>query len=514
MTVAAGGHYGLAAVSRSLQHFLLGKGVAMICAFGVLFLLARLLDTPAYAFYVSLQAVVLLIGRVSGLGLQKAMLRYLPELRATGNHFGAYRLLWRGTLLRATLLALATGAALLALPLLGRAFGLEQWLWLVPWYLLLGWLRLINQWIAAMLESFLWQKQAQYPVAAGALLRLGGVLLLGTDLDLQSLLLVELVAEAVVALLLIHGWRARRRADPERCDGDWQWWTDNRSRVLRFGFWAFLQNQCGLFYGSAPNRLVAAHLLPSAEVALFGLADNLINLVRRFMPTQLFIGLIRPVALARFSTRGKFSQVAWVAGLAFRLNLALLTLGAALMISVGEPLFDWLTGGKYPAAAWLVAGLLALTAVEGLRAMVELMAQAVEGNQSLFVSNLIQSASLLLAIPLVPVIGLWALVGANILGTLLANLWLLVRLRRDGHSFSVNPKRTGMIAAYGIGAALTGSSLAVAGVHFVAAGAAVVVLYGGLCLWKPPLQSDERKTLLRVIRPKAAARAEQVLEAD
>ncbi|MCG8426018.1 MAG: lipopolysaccharide biosynthesis protein [Chromatiales bacterium] len=498
-------HYSLSAVSRSLRHFLVGKTFAMVCAFAVLFLLAGILEPGEYAVYVSLQALVILIGRVSGLGVQKAMLRYLPELRATENSLGAYRLLWQGTLLRFILIGLVMLGAALFLPALGRTFGLDAWLWLIPWYLLVGYLRLMNHWIASMLESFLWQREAQYSIALGGLVKLVGVLLFASQLDLTIVVIIEFTSEAIVLLLLGYSWATRWRKDPARLTGTRTWWQENRGRALRFGFWGFLQNQSGLLYGSAPNRLVAAHFLPSAEVALFGLADNLINQVRRFMPTQLFISIIRPVALARFSTTQDFSKVSWIANLAYRLNLSLLVLGIALMVTVGEPLFAWLTDGKYPSAAWLVAGLLILMATEGMRTMVELMAQAVERNQMLFLSNLIQSASLLLAIPLVQWIGLWGLVVANIVGTVLANLVMIVHLRHGGYAFNMNLGRVAMIITYGILSTLLGWWLATAGVHFLLTGTAITALYAILCLWKPPLESDERELILKLVKQRIPA---------
>jgi len=502
---SSGRHYGLGAISRSLRHFLVGKTFTMVSAFAVLFLLAGVLEPYEYAVYISLQAVVILIGRVSGFGLQKVLLRYLPELRATDNNHSAYRLLWQATLLRCGLIGLMMLIAALSLPALGRAFGLGEWLWLIPWYLFVGYLRLMNHWIASMLESFLWQREAQYAIALGSLLKLAGVLLLGAQLDLMSVVVIEFISEMLVLVLLGYGWAMRWRKDPAREAGTRTWWRENRGRALRFGFWGFLQNQSGLFYGSAPNRLVAAHFLPAPEVALFGLADNLINLVRRFMPTQLFISLIRPVALARFSATRDFSQVAWIANLAYRMNLAILALGIALTLTIGEPLFGWLTDGKYPGAHWLVAGLLLLMTTEGMRSMVELMAQAVERNQMLFLSNLTQSASLLLAIPLVILIGLWGLVVANIIGTVLANLLVMLRLRRSGYAFHLNLGRIGMIIAYGAVSGLLGWWLTAAGVHFLLAGGVIITVYTVLCLWKPPLAPDERELVHKVIKRRLPA---------
>jgi O-antigen/teichoic acid export membrane protein len=318
---------------------------------------------------------------------------------------------------------------------------------------------------------------------------------------------IDLGSEALMLALLLTAWIWRWRADPARLRGTENWWHANKTRVLQFGIWGFLQNQCGVLYGSAPNRLVAAHYLPTTEVALYGLADNLSNLMRRFMPTQLFIGLIRPVAMAKFSATGDFTPLAWMANLVYRLNLSILVLGIALLTTVGEPLLGAFTGGKYASSALLIAGMFVLIASEGMRSLMELMAQAVERNQVLFFTNLVQSASLILSIPLLPTIGLWALIVANLSGTVLANFLVLYHLRRGGYRFRLSLGHVASVIAYGLASGALGAWLAAMDLHFLVAALGVGGLYIALMLFRPPLDPDERKTLLTLLHYKIAKRS-------
>ena len=75
---------------------------------------------------------------------------------------------------------------------------LNDWSWILGTYLIVGFFHIMVFFAAATLESLLWQKQSQYSMAAGALMRLVGVfyLIANNNLDLQTLVILELVTEA------------------------------------------------------------------------------------------------------------------------------------------------------------------------------------------------------------------------------------------------------------------------------------------------------------------------------
>jgi len=102
------------------------------------------------------------------------------------------------------------------------------------------------------------------------------------------------------------------------------------------------------------------------------------------------------------------------------------------VLVVGEPVFNLLTNEKYGSAYLLVVGFLMLQVFEGLRLILELLIEVTELNQISVVSNLVQSSSFLLAIPLFYFMGLWAIVVANIIGTLAACVVCTIQLKRRG----------------------------------------------------------------------------------
>lgn len=499
--------YGLGAISRSLKPFLIGKGVRLFVSVAVILLLARVLEQSQYAVYVSLQALITLVGAVSSIGVQQSMLRYIPELRAAGNNRAMYWLFTRGMVLRVVLVALVL---LIGMPFAvkyGDKLGLQEWLWVIPWYAGVGVLRLAALSLSQSLEALLWQKQAQYGMAIGGFVRLLGVVLVLQfgQLDLWAVILIELVAEALSLLIMAVGWFNKRSADVHKTDGSLEWWGDNRRRVLRFGAWSGLMNQTRVLYGSSPNRLMTGHFMGSADLALFGFADSLNNLATRLMPTKMMMSMIRPVFIAHFSEKRDFNQLSDLSNLVYRLNLGLLALPIALLLVAGEPVMSWLTAGKYGEAAYLLAGFLVLMLTEGMRTTLELLVQAVEKNQILL-TNLIQSMSLFVAIPLFPILGLWSLIVVNILGTMVANVIVVFLLGRHGYHFKFD---FGLSLLIGMYTALAGGLgywlLQSTGSYWLAAVAVTLVF--ALCMTvKPPLRQKEKHILMSLIRSKTKPR--------
>jgi O-antigen/teichoic acid export membrane protein len=489
-------HYGFSAISRSLKPFLIGKGFRLLVSVGVLVLLARFLYRDQYAVYVSLQALITIAGAVSSVGVQQVMMRYMPELRVIGNNLALYRMLAIGMMLR---VALVTMVLLLGLSFsrwFGDTFSISSWLWVLPWYAGVGVLRLSAMALSRSLEALLWQKQAQYGMAIGGFIRLLGILGVQAfgQLDLWAVIQIDLCSEAVSTLLLVFGWHSQRAKDEHKHDGDLAWWAENRSRVIRYGAWSGLLNQTRILYGSAPNRLIAAHYLGAGELAILGFADSLNNLAGRMMPTRMMMSMIRPVFMARYSDRQDFDQLVRLSNLVYRLNLSLLALPIALLLVMGEPIFNWVTGDKYGAAAYLLAGFLVLMVTEGMNTTLELLIQAVEKNH-IMLTNLIQSASLFVAIPLFAYLGLWALVVVNITGTMIANMVIVILLRKHGHHFRLDLGLALLIVVYALISGVAGWWSFQAFNSYLLSTSLMALIFAVCMFAKPPLWGNEKEML-------------------
>lgn len=512
-------HYGRKAARRSFRHFLVGKGAKTVTSLATLLLLARWLTTPEYAAYIALRALVEVARVLTAIGVTAVLYRYLPELRASGNNHSAYRLLGYGLGIRVGAIALIFMLAMPFMTELGIQFNLADWIWLIPWFLIVGGLDFISHTLSQSLESFLWQKEAQYSLAAGNLVNVTLLIsfAFSDGLTLPTAVVAEGTGHVVAILLQLYGLYRRWRSDEQRYEGDQTWFRGNLRRMFRFGAWTFGLNLTRVAYGPGPNRLIASRYLPVADVAAFGFAGQLANLGRRLMPSKLVATMIRPLLLARFSVSGDFDRLVHMINLVYRINVSLLVVPIGMLLVGGKPLIGWITGGKYEEAALLLAGFLFLLIAEGMRGLLELVIQAVEKNQILAGSNLVQSLSLLLAIPLIGVMGAWGLLMANLCGTVCANLVLIVWLRRHGYVFSVSWGPVVRVLLYGTLAMLAGLGLVYAvgpdlfgldrGAELL--GLLVVpAVFGTLYLLRPPFSADELDVVMALVKKKRRSRAQ------
>jgi O-antigen/teichoic acid export membrane protein len=193
-----------------------------------------------------------------------------------------------------------------------------------------------------------------------------------------------------------------------------------------------------LLYGSQSNRAISARFLSPQAMGDYGFADSLTNLFRRFLPSALLIGFIRPLCFARYAETKQLYYLERMANLVFRVNLILMSAATLALLFFGGPVLDVLTAGKYGSTIYLVAAMLGVLVLESLQIQHVLLCQTLERNGLLIYSNLILSGSLLVALPLFPAIGAWAIVLANLIGNLLAIAFIRMKLAPQGQAFSLD----------------------------------------------------------------------------
>lgn len=510
-------HYGKRAVRRSFRHFLFGKGFKIAGTLVTLLLLARWLETTEYAAYISLRALIEVGRTITTIGVTGVLLRFLPELRAVGNNRAAYRLLFYGMGLRIFTILVLFLATLPFIGSLGVTFNLADWAWLIPWVLVVGALDYTTYTLSGALESFLWQKEAQYSLAFGNFAQLSVLLTLFYlgPLTLPAVILAEGLGLALALVCLVIGLYRRWSLDEERAIGDLGWLRLHIARMIRFGAWMFGMSVTSIAYGPGPNRLLAAHYLPATEVATFGFAGQIANLARRFMPTRLIATMIKPILLARFTVSGDFERLVDNINLIYRINFSILIVPIGMLLVSGNAVFNWMTAGKYGSAAALLAGLLLILVSESMRLLLGLIAQAVEKNQIMVGTNLVQSGSLLLAVPLVGTVGPWAIVFANLCGTVVANILIVLWLRRWGYVFSLRWVPLLAVAGYGAVAVLVGrlsagtfaswldgALIAPAAIGLLTFSSVFFLLFW----WRPPFSEEELRLVTSVVRRKGGKR--------
>ena len=83
-----------------ILHFLLGRGLAGLAGFATVILLVRYMDVQSYAGYTALTGVIVLAGIIAGLGLERAISRYIPEGRLERSVADLGRFIWQMSFIR------------------------------------------------------------------------------------------------------------------------------------------------------------------------------------------------------------------------------------------------------------------------------------------------------------------------------------------------------------------------------------------------------------------------------
>jgi hypothetical protein len=394
--------YGIGRVRSSLVAYSIGKAITAPLSLLLVLLLAALMPREQYAAYVS--AVALLeIGVVLGtFGVEWVMQTALAGIQVRGNaaqlrravlrlgalpcvtYTAAGALLW--TLADHVSAWLGGVAPVAVLQLAGILLALE------------GPARVLRDSLMAVL---LLQRIAQVSQVVRVVGTCAGVyvsvawLAPGEPLQAATVLRIEIAVAALALIVAIVGlgWHLRGRAagqDPSIAA--WVGWPS-----VRFAAHAYVSIVLMLLIGTdVMTTLVARHLGVEAT-ASFGFVVRLLETARRYLPMDLFWGVVRPAAIGRYESGGRDAR-RLMQDCNRMIDANLIAVAGVFTASVvaGDVLVQLLSGGKVHDAGWLLVCLVPLLAGHTVRRGTELMAYTL-GHSARFARA---AFACLLAVPL------------------------------------------------------------------------------------------------------------------
>ena len=436
--------YSARRIAAGMKHFLMGKALTSVAGVGALLLTVRHLPVEEFAAYSVLLGLTEVLLTLTSVGTGQILTRFVPEIFNLRYAWALRRLIGYSMGLR-LLLILLTVIVLMIFPLwLADWVSLERWVVPLQLYMLVVLFRTTSNSEFQILEAMLEQKRGQTAFAAVTVGKFIGVvgLVWAQQMTLTNLILVEIVNEAIGALVMTWGvYKASRNRPGDNTDVPLQreWLSNNMRRMIDFGIKGYTQGLIILPYGGMVNRLVAGNQFTAIQVALFGFAQSIFDQLQRYLPAQLFNGMIRPVMAARYSANGSYQEAETVANAALTVNLVLIGLAATFFAAGGGDLYLWLSKGKYGSDANVLILMMCLVmALESWRHSLENLSHTVERYGFLVFSNLFLGLSLLLGVALAPQFGIVALPAANCVGLVLANIMVGYWLRRTGFPYQVN----------------------------------------------------------------------------
>ena len=467
--------YGGERFKRGLLHFALGKTVSAASGLLAMLLVVRLLPIPEFADYSVLLSLVEVFTAFSALGLAHALLRYVPELYAKHYRIALQKFVFGAFTLRTSLLLLAVSLTYIWSASIAPIIGMADFIEVFRVFLLVVIFRSTNFFLLQILESTMHQGKSQLAFSANSLFRLAGMFYL-IRLDhagLINVIWVEVLSESLGTFIMLAGvvqviWRTAQEQSSPTDDGGW--FNKNLRQLVRFALSGYAQHIVGLPFGSNTNRLVGGNLFSHQVMASFGFAQSLYEYIKRYLPAQLLIGLIRPVVVARFSVKRDFAAAAATCERVILINMALIGgIFSALAVG-GQETLTWVSGGKYGVdALWVLAALLLVLALETHRLILEMLVQTVEHYAILIPSNIILSMSILPAILFFPYLGAVGFPLINAGALVFSNLWVKRQLAAEGFNFDHQWRNLAELFGLMLASSFLGNILSYAGVHWLVA---------------------------------------------
>lgn len=450
--------YSAARIVTGIRHFLMGKALTSVAGIGTLFLVIRGLPIPEFAAYSVLLGLIDVLAAAASMGTGQVLTRFVPEI-FNRHYTHALRLMLgyafglRFALLAVTILIIAG-----IVPVFAKLIGLQEWQVALQLYLLVVFLRTATNSLYQALEAMLHQGRGQTAFAAVTVLRFLGVAGLSVTghLNLVNLILVEIGTDGIGTILMGSNLFQVSRARPEDSRdraGEMQWLRSNARRIINFGIKGHLQGLIIMPFSGMVNRLVIGSQLPAAQVALFGFGQSIFDLMQRYLPAQLFSGLVRPVMAARFSATAEFGEAQTISNAVLTINLVVIGLATTTIVAGGTEMLLWISGGKYgDRAVGLLLLMCLLIALESWRHVLDQLCHTVERYGFLIFSNGLLGMSLLGGLALLPAWEIFALPAANCAGLVVANLLVIGWLRRTGFPYKPSLLQVGsVIFATGLG---------------------------------------------------------------
>lgn len=493
-------------VKRSLFAFLFGKLGSGILGFLAFALLARLLEREEFGALVASMAFVEILIGLSTFGIDWVAAIWLPSYRIHAPQGVFWRFVGRLVGLRAVCLVLASLLALSFAEGIARFVGLGDWLWVFRIYLLVacldGMLRYLKD---TVMDSLLMQGANQLSILLKNLctvvvLSLGAAGLYAVDLWLVVRLEVATfcLALAVVTIALLMA-RARDRRETPIDPGDWREpRLGQLFAVARHNFFTSLAQIV-----AAPNIFVLGieRFLGLGATAAFGFARMLADQVRKYLPSELFFGMIRTMIIATYARTGDMRELALHHSVLLKLGLFPIALLVGVLLAHGGPMVHWVGGDKYADVDWLVLGFMGLLCLIVLKRNIELFLNTSRHTDLMLRSSLAALVGIPIGFGALAAGGnLYHIVAALGIGEALVIWFALLGLHRRGITYRISSGGIAKLFVPAITLGLVARFLSSAdNVYLVLGEAAVLCVAIALVQWMlSPLSPDEVRTLRQI----------------
>lgn len=388
MTGQASNFYSGKRVKRGFLHFIAGKTISSIASFFVAILIVRELPVSQFAEYTAISGLLITLMLLSNLGIERTVPKYLSQLKEQDDAKELKRFTYRIILARIIGLFVAILFVYLFSNFVFGMLGITHDNSIMIGFFLYAFAYGMSMNFTRILHALLKQKQATIGMSVEWFTKLGIIsfFIINTgSLELVEVIFIQggsiYLSSSVLLYFVIKSVSLGKKDTVSHV-------ALSYNQVYKFSLNNYFQSLSGIHCTASTNKLLGASLLAASSVASLGFAYSIIGVFKRYLPSQLFLGLIEPMIMGRFSVNRNFDETRLHLGMLFKINLLLITPIAIWVFCDGSYVFDFITNDKYGDSAWLISVLLVALVLESQRAILLLVANAIDQSHLLFKSNL------------------------------------------------------------------------------------------------------------------------------
>ncbi|MBI1890599.1 MAG: hypothetical protein HYS18_08135 [Burkholderiales bacterium] len=383
--------------------------MSAIAGFATVILLVRHMNVPAYAGYAAIIGLTVIAGMLAGLGMERALTRFIPEGHLHHPPRQLSRFIWLTTALRLAVMSLVVAGMYFSWPQLAAQFsGLVGKMPLGAIFLIVG--TAMFQLLSAVMQALVQQKTLTRVMVVqwgGRLLLILALIMTHSEISLEQAIWLMAIPDCIGSLILavvVQRYLSKRAANgrymppAKEC---WPPWREvGRLSLNNYGY----NLLAALPQGSAMIVLAAA-LLAAPFVAAYGFFINLIDRIKQYLPLQFMLNLAEPVLIAGYVKDQDFGRLCHHNRLLYQVNLLLLMPALAWLASVAPQMTSLLTGGRYADHAWILPVLILQLALGSHATIIQIVINAVGKSEVLAISGASALISMAAAIALMIVSG-------------------------------------------------------------------------------------------------------------
>lgn len=466
--------FSVARMRGSLYLFAAGKVMSGLIGIAWLLALVRALNVHDYGGYVALIAMLEVVLALSTVGVYAFAQRYVTEARLAHNLGALRRVVGYSVAYRVLTLLVASALLFSFADSLARLIGQPDLAPVLRLYVLVVACEGLARYVELVFESLLEQGRAQACAVARNGLRLVLVVATawsGAQLSLADVVRIEALCSGLGMLMaLVMLYRLVKRVSPINAAPAGM--DLSAGRVTSFLLPMYAALCLGMLYNPDTVKLVVSRTLGVAEAAAFGFAHAISNVLLRYLPANLLLGLVRPMLIARRGREGSDEQLMMVANIVLKVNVYLLTPVIVLFAVAGRDVMAMLSGGRFGAQWPVLLAMTALLLLLGLHVVLSLLATVLEDRRAVLLGTLASVPGVGIGIALAPYLGPLAMalgLCASEVFYCSASSWLL---RASGVRFAVDWAGWLRIGVAGATAGIAAAAVSA----FVPAGPAMHVL--------------------------------------